>query len=1020
MAKLEFYLFDTPKIYEDDKEVMMPVGKLSSILFYLLLKKNAIRNEIAGMFWPNSNDYNSKTSLRNALYKIRNYFKNDIILTPNNSILTINEELDIFIDVEVFKEDPVNNLDLYTGDFLNGFFIKDSEDCEHWILENRMFFKELFITNMEMVIDSKLENGNFEDLENYITKLLTADIFNESAYQSLMKYYESIERYDKLIKTYYKYKKIAQEELGIPPSEEIETLRLIAEKKIDLNKVKSKENLKVDLYNRDFEIIKIQSNIDNFINDKNYKSVFVFGEDGIGKTALINEVYKNNKDEISFFEVQCNKIEQSFNYTPWIKIIGHIRNFVKNNIDSNEIIENRDLNLSIFESIKGFQPFKKTLDNNKKYNSNYILDLFLHGIPKLLGGKIIIVMENLQWADKKSINLLKNLLLHSDNIMFIFSANDEENNLKVELSYLSDSGRLELVELKRFNKNDTYYIAKKNISREISEVELLKIYEKSNGNPFYLKEYIELYDKDQNKDITNTKIYEVLKEKFSTYDDDEKQVMSFISAFDTEVSVSLLMDLFSNSSIDIIKVVNSLCDKRILAVKNINDIVSLNFVFNAYKEYFYKTMNPAIKQMIHKNIAYAIEKQMELGLGNITTFFSLNHHYGKANLPVKVLKYSIYILSYYLYFNHEVFPDLSNYKIGKKENFYVGNDRALRWINSIEKEIIRIKCLNIANSEMEELEELEVEFLIIKGRFFIRTGNYKDGVEVLNKVIKMSKDSNNKRTEVDGHKQMIYCGIHLNNPNIMLKHIVPAIDVAIELGDEQELGVLKRLYGLYNLMLGDFESAEIYFNEAISLFKSAGRINKENINIAAIYNYLGEIRTAQFQYDKALELYEKAINTCYGLEATCISVFYLNAGIACFLMGNINEMKRNFYNAQIIIKNFDSYWKSSMLNAFLGLLTFMDKDYKLTVQYLKMANEASRAIQDPRDIGMIYFVEAIIKLIISKRDDVDYGKLDELLDFSPEVYYHKALNYLDEHRDLALIDYLIKSFSKNNVNLYKF
>ena len=103
MTKIICKLFGSPKIYEDKKELFLPSGKLSAFFYYLLLKKVVSRDEVAGMFWASSNEQNAKISLRNALHKIRKSFKEDIILSPNKSILTLNKDLDIDILVEMKK-----------------------------------------------------------------------------------------------------------------------------------------------------------------------------------------------------------------------------------------------------------------------------------------------------------------------------------------------------------------------------------------------------------------------------------------------------------------------------------------------------------------------------------------------------------------------------------------------------------------------------------------------------------------------------------------------------------------------------------------------------------------------------------------------------------------------------------------------------------------------------------------------------------------------------------------------------
>ena len=244
MTKIICKLFGYPKIYEDKKEIFLPSGKLTAFFYYILLKKVVSRDEVAGMFWASSNEQNAKISLRNALHKIRKSFREDVILSPNKSILTLNKDLDIEIDVEKFQEDPLKNFELYTGDFLKGFYVKESIDFDYWVLEINTFYKELFIKTAEEKIEKDFLENRFESLETSITSLLATDNFNDKAYLYLMKFYKQKGRYDKIINEYKNIEKLMDDELGIEPPDEIknvyrEALKFIEKlKKLILIKIK--------------------------------------------------------------------------------------------------------------------------------------------------------------------------------------------------------------------------------------------------------------------------------------------------------------------------------------------------------------------------------------------------------------------------------------------------------------------------------------------------------------------------------------------------------------------------------------------------------------------------------------------------------------------------------------------------------------------------------------------------------------------------------------------------------------
>ena len=132
MSKIVCKLFGIPQITKDGQPVFLPYAKISALLYYILVTRVVSRDEAAGLLWPDESDEAARRSLRNAIYQAKKALGVDIILSPKKSILMLNETLDLTVDVDQFWQDPQQNLHLYTGEFLQGFFLKDSEPYEFW------------------------------------------------------------------------------------------------------------------------------------------------------------------------------------------------------------------------------------------------------------------------------------------------------------------------------------------------------------------------------------------------------------------------------------------------------------------------------------------------------------------------------------------------------------------------------------------------------------------------------------------------------------------------------------------------------------------------------------------------------------------------------------------------------------------------------------------------------------------------------------------------------------------------
>lgn len=95
-------------------------------------------------------------------------------------------------------------------------------------------------------------------------------------------------------------------------------------------------------------------------------------------------------------------------------------------------------------------------------------------------------------------------------------------------------------------------------------------------------------------------------------------------------------------------------------------------------------------------------------------------------------------MSQYLNVGHEIFPMVSSEEIGQDQEHYISRDKIETMFHKLETDIEQVR--KTAKSS-EKLEQLEIEFFYMKGRYSILEGHYERGVKDISYVIKKTKQN---------------------------------------------------------------------------------------------------------------------------------------------------------------------------------------------------------------------------------------------------------------------------------------
>lgn len=288
--------------------------------------------------------------------------------------------------------------------------------------------------------------------------------------------------------------------------------------KAGLNDIPNQYKQNQKLYGRETEIAEL---LDYFNNLHHLKSVLVLvaGYSGVGKSALIRHIkfpiIQNKGIFIS------GKFDQFKKDIPYYAFIEAIKDFIKNLLSESEVIT--DIWRNRISQVLGdnarlitdvIPQLTKIIDNQPEVTKlqpaeqearfNMVILDFIYAFSTT-ESPLVIFLDDLQWADLPSLNLVKRILENprDERVMIIGSYRDNEvdkgHPLQITLKQISESGGLvKSIHLQPLTLETTLQITADSFGMEKNEAFKLgkQVFTKTKGNPFFIHSFLKsLYDK---------------------------------------------------------------------------------------------------------------------------------------------------------------------------------------------------------------------------------------------------------------------------------------------------------------------------------------------------------------------------------------------------------------------------------------------------------------------------------------------------------------------------------------------
>jgi predicted ATPase/DNA-binding SARP family transcriptional activator len=309
-GRLELKLLGTPEVRLNGQLLTgFRSGKAEALLYYLGVTGQAhTRLALAGLLWGQWPDSQALVSLSQTLSNLRRLVGDHLEI--GRDTVGWNGQSDAWLDLEtlqVITKTPPAGIDattlrraieLYRGDFLQGFYVRDAPEFEEWMLRERAHWRETMLQACCALADHHTAHGRPDEAVGLLRRILVLEPWREEVHRQVMWLLAGTGQRAVALAQYEICRRNLADELDVEPSQETETLyqrirqgeidsepSIVSPRGFTYTPITPPHNLPAQLtpfVGRSEEVARIIRNV----CDPDCRLLTLIGPGGIGKTRL--------------------------------------------------------------------------------------------------------------------------------------------------------------------------------------------------------------------------------------------------------------------------------------------------------------------------------------------------------------------------------------------------------------------------------------------------------------------------------------------------------------------------------------------------------------------------------------------------------------------------------------------------------------------------------------------------------------------------------------------------------------
>jgi DNA-binding SARP family transcriptional activator/predicted ATPase len=480
--------------------------KTLPVLAYLLLNRDApiARDFLAYVMWPDDEEEPARTKLRMTLYDLARVLPPELegraLIIDGDSVF-LRPDLHLWLDVEEFNrligdpqrtEDAVN---LYRGDLLATLY-------DEWIFPERERHRNAFLAGLLQLVSQGRRQRNFAGGIARAQQILAIDPWREDVVRQVMALRcESGDRAGALAE-YERFAKLLRLELNVAPMPETLTLREtiargdVSDANAQLEPAAAPPSLAhratLPFVGRQTEMGQLVETWSRVARGRG-ACVFVGGEPGVGKSRLILEFAHTVEESGGRVLIGATGSPEA---TPYESVVDALRSalpLVASLKGGMWLACIAELIPEIRTRVAGLPQVPHIDAESERIRLFESLFRCFSGLAQ--PRPLLLVLEDLHWAQSGSITLLRSLLrrISGERIMIVATYRDDETPRPHPLHRLRSEARAAAcahsLSLRTLSLDDVHELT--GALPEMPDLEAVNLLTVSAGNPLFLTQFID-------------------------------------------------------------------------------------------------------------------------------------------------------------------------------------------------------------------------------------------------------------------------------------------------------------------------------------------------------------------------------------------------------------------------------------------------------------------------------------------------------------------------------------------------
>ena len=900
-------------------------NRMRSLLAFLVLNQEApqSREHIAFLLWPESDQAQARTNLRQLLHNLRRALPVGCsLLSSDNASVRWRPDSTCTVDVFEFEvamrtvdrawpDDRATSrkaleraIGLYQDDLLPDLY-------DEWLQPRREQLRLQFAAALARMADLLAASGEIGDGIRHATRLVALDPLREDYYQTLMRLHLRNNDRSSALRVFHQCKRSLQRELGVSPGKATQDIftEVLKSGEAPQDAVTIPPSMAptkpLPLVGRRLEWERLSA-CWRRVSEGESHFVLITGEPGIGKTRLAEEFVERCSQESGKIAAtaRCYSVQGQFAYGPvteWLR--AEPLRIARQKLPRPQLSELVRLVPEIVIETPGLASPQPLAESWQRLHLHEALTSAL----RLTAKPLLLLVDDLQWCDQDSFDWLLSLFrsASADRFLVIGTVRSGDAGRTHPLAGLTQDlslrGQFSEIAMEPLSAEETASLAAQTSSRAMDPSVLRRLYEATKGNPLFVVESIRasLDERLSEKEVP-PRIQAVISARLAQLSAPAWELAGLAAAIGRSFTMELLAKATDWDEESLSRALEELWRFRIIDGQ---DGVAYDYTHGLLRDVAYSEVNPIRRRLLHRRIARALAEINSPDFEPLSGW--LAGHYDAAGMTEEAIR------------SYKAAASVAKRKFADAEaanlirralTLCLGHPESARRDNE-ELELLVTLGASLVKTDgytMPEVGETYERGLILSERcddrthlfpllsgswaFRIVRGRLEDSRRVAQDYLDRARGQDGSRHEEASHFLLATSLFHLGELHAAWKEIGFAgsspdgpLHPALSLFAGADVGVFRRAYVSHLLCLFDREEAAAKSDESIA----AARQVSHPFTLAIALDYAGMFQVYCGGASTVLDLAGEASEICrkFGF------VYYLAladilAGWAAAMLGN--------------------------------------------------------------------------------------------------------------------------------------